>query len=134
MDHLQQIPFSQVDITGGFWQQKQTLNRNVTIHAVHDRFTDTGRFRAFKFDWTPDSDIPKPHFFWDSDIAKWMESAAYILAKTPDAALQQTVEQVIDDIEAHQDKSGYSISTTPLWNRKTGFGSATTTSCTAWGT
>ena len=107
MDHLQQIPFSQVDITGGFWQQKQTLNRNVTIHAVHDRFTDTGRFRAFKFDWTPGSDIPKPHFFWDSDIAKWMESAAYILAKTPDAALQQTVEQVIDDIEAHQDKSGY---------------------------
>lgn len=107
MEHLQQVPFSQVDITGGFWRQKQTLNRDVTIFAVRDRFEDTGRFRAFKFDWTPDSDIPKPHFFWDSDIAKWMESAAYILAKTPDAALQQTVEQVIDDIEAHQDKSGY---------------------------
>ncbi len=107
MDHLQQVPFSNVDITGGFWHEKQTLNRSVTIFAVRDRFEETGRFRAFNFDWKEGSDAPKPHFFWDSDIAKWLESAAYILQKTPDANLQQTIEQVIDRMEAHQDESGY---------------------------
>ena len=101
------VDFSNVDITEGFWAAKQALNRNVTIHAVRDRFADTGRFRAFKFDWSEGSDIPKPHFFWDSDIAKWLESAAYLLEKAPDEALQAQVEEVIDDIEAHQDKDGY---------------------------
>ena len=101
------VDFSNVDITEGFWAAKQALNRNVTVHAVRDRFADTGRFRAFKFDWSEGSDIPKPHFFWDSDIAKWLESAAYLLEKAPDEALQAQVEEVIDDIEAHQDKDGY---------------------------
>ena len=107
MKHFQPIDFSNVDITGGFWADKQKLNRDVTIFAVRDRFADTGRFRAFDFDWTADSDIPEPHYFWDSDIAKWLESAAYLLQKAPNDELQAQVEAVIDRIEQHQDPDGY---------------------------
>lgn len=107
MEHLQSIPFSNVEITGGFWRDKQTLIRDTTIFAVRDRFMETGRFQAFKFDWTEGSDLPKPHFFWDSDIAKWMESVGYLLQKAPNAELEAQMETLIDDIEAHQDNDGY---------------------------
>ena len=35
-----------MDITGGFWQEKQKLFREVTMDAVYDRFEETGRFEA----------------------------------------------------------------------------------------
>ncbi len=107
MSKFSPIDFSKVDITNGFLANKQALVRDVTIFAVRDRFADTGRFRAFEFDWTEGSDIPKPHFFWDSDIAKWLESTAYLLEKAPNDELQSQVEHVIDCIEQHQDKNGY---------------------------
>ncbi len=107
MKQFQPVSFLHIDITGGFWQKKQSLIRDVTMDAVYDRFSDTGRFRAFDCDWQEGSDAPRPHIFWDSDIAKWMESAAFLLAKRPDDALQARVEAVIDKIEAHQCPDGY---------------------------
>jgi len=100
------VDFSQTRITGGFWKQKQSLVRRVTTKAVYDRFAETGRIDAFRFDWKPDAPN-KPHFFWDSDVAKWMEGAAYILKKTPDEALEAKVEEIIDDMEKNQRSDGY---------------------------
>ena len=66
------IPHNLVNLKSGFFFNKQELNRKVTIHAVYDRFTETGRIGAFKFGF-PEKDPIQPHFFWDSDVAKWME-------------------------------------------------------------
>ncbi len=107
MDHLTPVSYKDVDITGGFWAYRQKLNREVTIYSVRDRFEDTGRFKAFEFTWTKGSDEPKPHYFWDSDIAKWLESAAYIIAKNPDDKLLRKVDEVIDLIEKNQQPDGY---------------------------
>ena len=107
MEHFSPVDFSNVDVTGGFLAQKQALIRDVTIFAVRDRFAETGRFQAFEFGWKEGSDLPKPHFFWDSDVAKWLESAAYLLQKAPNDDLQSQVERVIDLIEANQAPDGY---------------------------
>ncbi|MBQ6065810.1 MAG: glycoside hydrolase family 127 protein [Clostridia bacterium] len=107
MDHFEPVGFQNVDITGGFWAAKQKLNRDVTIYAVRDRFADTGRFQAFECNWKEGSDEPKPHFFWDSDIAKWIESASYIIAQHPDPELEKNIEDVIDCIEKNQCADGY---------------------------
>lgn len=101
------VHFADVNITDGFWAKKQLLNSTVTLEAVRARFEETGRFEAFNFNWTQDCDLPQPHIFWDSDIAKWMESAAYILRKNPDAELEKRVDGVIDLIEQHQGEDGY---------------------------
>ncbi|MBR6727354.1 MAG: glycoside hydrolase family 127 protein [Clostridia bacterium] len=98
--------FNEVIIRGGFLHDLQELNRKVTINAVYDRFADTGRFSALDCAWKEGDEI-KPHIFWDSDVAKWLESAAYILAKHPDAALEEKVERAIDAMEAHQWEDGY---------------------------
>ena len=95
-----------VRLTDGFWKKKEDLNRDVTIPAVYDRFVETGRIDAFKCDWKPG--MPnQPHFFWDSDVAKWMEGAAYILSREDIPGLRAKVEELIDRIEANQGEDGY---------------------------
>ena len=100
------IPFTDVDITGGFWKTVQDRNRDVTLECVRRQFALTGRFDALRCDWREGMEN-KPHIFWDSDIAKWVESAAYILQKHPDSTLEGRVEEVIDCIEQNQRPDGY---------------------------
>ncbi|MBO7296174.1 MAG: glycoside hydrolase family 127 protein [Clostridia bacterium] len=100
------VNFSQTRITGGFWKQKQALVRRVTTKAVYDRFADTGRIDAFRFDWK--EGMPnKPHFFWDSDVAKWIEGAAYQLAVKPDERLEKKIDALVDLIAQNQGEDGY---------------------------
>lgn len=101
------VSFADIEIKDGFWAKKQQLIREVTLDAVRLRFEETGRFEAFKFNWTEDSDLPRPHIFWDSDIAKWIESAALILRKKSDNKLEERVDDLIDLIEKHQGDDGY---------------------------
>ncbi|MBE7033431.1 MAG: glycoside hydrolase family 127 protein, partial [Ruminococcaceae bacterium] len=103
---MKNISYRNVEIKGGYLYGKQLLNENVTINAVYNRFYDTGRIDAFNFNWTEGQD-KKPHIFWDSDVAKWMEGAAYILAKKEDKTLEEKVEALIDCIEKNQQADGY---------------------------
>ncbi len=97
-----------VDIVSGYLFDKQELNRKTTVNAVYDRFYETGRISAFDFNYDPnDSSSIRPHFFWDSDVAKWMEAAAYIIRKTPDANLEQKVDTLVAKIKEHQGDDGY---------------------------
>jgi DUF1680 family protein len=103
---MRNIPFEKTLITGGFWADKQNLVRTVSMRSIYDRFTETGRFDAFNFDWK--EGMPnKPHIFWDSDVAKWLESAAYLIANSPEPELEAIVDGVVDKIAAHQDECGY---------------------------
>ena len=106
MNKLSAVTFEQVDIHHGFWHDRQELNRHTTIYNVYKRFKETGRFDAFRCDWK--EGMPnRPHYFWDSDIAKWIESVAYIIEKNPDPVLEQIVDEVVDRIEKNQDQNGY---------------------------
>ena len=107
MEILSKVPFYHVDINMGFWQERQKLNREVTLKAVMDRFMETGRFDAFRCDWR--EGMPnKPHIFWDSDVAKWIEAVAYALERGPlPRELTDAVNETIDRIERQQDPNGY---------------------------
>ena len=102
----QRVSFTDIDLYGDFWEKRQDINRETTIYSVRDRFEETGRFRAFDM-IPPEQGGVKPHYFWDSDVAKWIESVAYIIEKHPDPELEQKVESLIDKIEAHQGEDGY---------------------------
>lgn len=101
-----QVHFYDTAITGGFWQQKQQLIREVSIGNVYKRFAETGRFAAFRCDWKegmPD----QPHIFWDSDIAKWIESVAFLCEEKRESELEKIVDEVVDEIEKNQCEDGY---------------------------
>lgn len=101
-----QIDSEDVDITGGFWRERQELNRDVTLGAVRGQFEDTGRFDAFGLARAKDKPF-KPHMFWDSDVAKWLESAALILSKNKDKKLEKFIDDIVCLIEKNQCGDGY---------------------------
>ncbi len=103
---IKNIDFSNTKITGGFWKQKQDMVRRTTVHAVYDRFVDTGRFEAFKFNWA-EGKPNKPHYFWDSDVAKWVEGAAYLISQKREPKLEKTIDDLVDLIEKNQCEDGY---------------------------
>lgn len=103
---MRSVSFDKTEITGGFWKERQDVVRNSTVYAVYDRFVDTGRFEAFKFNWK--EDMPnKPHFFWDSDVAKWIEGVANLTAKKREPKLEAIVDDVVDLIVEKQESCGY---------------------------
>ncbi|MGM9625507.1 MAG: glycoside hydrolase family 127 protein [Eubacteriales bacterium] len=100
------VTMENIDLTDGFWYEKQKLVREVSMGNVYKRFAETGRFEAFHFSWR--EGMPnRPHIFWDSDVAKWIEAAAYYCEKQRDPALEAIVDEVVDQIEKNRMPDGY---------------------------
>ena len=95
-----------VRLREGFWKQQSDKNREITMRAVWDRFADTGRIGAFRCDWKEGMGH-KPDVYWDSDVAKWMEAAAYLLGKEEIPWIRERLEWLIDRIEENQEPCGY---------------------------
>lgn len=100
------ISWKNITLTDGFWKYWQETAAKETSNAIYDRFYETGRIDAMSLDWTPDKPN-KPHVFWDSDIAKWLEGTAYTLYNYPDAALKEKLDTIIEKIEKGQTEDGY---------------------------
>src|SRR5690606_16949053 len=103
---IEALPLSNVDIQGGFWGQYQKLIHEATLPAVHEQLEIRGTMEALKLNWKPG--MPnKPHIYWESDLAKWIEAASYVLAKQPDPALEQQVDEAIALLAGAQQPDGY---------------------------
>ena len=92
--------------TAGYWQSLSEINRQATIPRCHRQCEETGRIEAMKLNWQ-DGQPNQPHHFWDSDVAKWMEAAAYSLQSRPDSELEHQLDEVIGLIEKAQMADGY---------------------------
>ena len=47
------------------------------------------------------------HIYWDSDVAKWIEACAYVLARKDDEQLRAWYEEAVCDLVKNQRKDGY---------------------------
>ena len=104
---MKPVKFTDVKFTNGFWEDRTRINRESTLHAVYHQTEKTFRFEAIKGEWTADETRYRPHVFWDSDIAKWMEAAAYILATHPTDDLTSQLNEIISRYEKLQADDGY---------------------------
>ncbi|MBN1866181.1 glycoside hydrolase family 127 protein [Candidatus Sumerlaeota bacterium] len=100
------VELTRVRFRGGFWEKRLRVNRTVTIPIAYEQCRSTGRIDAFRLKWKKGDPDP-PHIFWDSDVAKWIEAAAYSLATRRDPALEKKVDHAIDLIARAQRKDGY---------------------------
>lgn len=103
---MQHIKFSDIKINDGFWKIKQDMVRESTVLAVYDRFRDTHRFDALSCTWKP-GDPNRPHIFWDSDVAKWMEGVSYLLLEKRDEKLEAIIDAAVQNIVENSDADGY---------------------------
>ena len=111
MDNNLNVSFRQVDFGEGFWKNRYELNKEVSVNCVRDSFEKTGRFDALRFNFLKNG--KRPHFFYDSDVAKWIEAVGYIAEKDGEsmAENERLIDEIANCMEAAQREDGYLNST-----------------------
>lgn len=122
--------WKEVRINKGFWKQRQEVNEQVTLPAEYEQCKITGRIDSVKCVYRAEKDvhpmkgvftidgvlaenisegdrIPRPHHYWDSDLAKWIEAASYSLYYHPDDQIEKQIDEIVDDYEKMQQPDGY---------------------------
>jgi uncharacterized protein len=114
----QPVPFTAVRITGGFWKERQEINRTVTVPFALKQCEESNRMKNFDlaaetlrrraagektFQNTPLTIFP----FDDTDAYKSIEAASYALSIKPDAELEALLDSYIARIAAAQEPDGY---------------------------
>ncbi|MCD4707561.1 MAG: glycoside hydrolase family 127 protein [Candidatus Sabulitectum sp.] len=105
-ERIAPVPFHRVSIDDRFWSPRIETNRDVTIPLGYEQCRKTGRLDAWKLNWK-DGDPRRPHIFWDSDVAKWMEAAACSLRLHRDDSLEENLNNIISLMEKAQQPDGY---------------------------
>lgn len=108
------VPFSDVNITGAFWHERLETVLTRTIPSQLKKLEESGIRGSIKLPKpVPPLTIPRHsngftiQYFWDSDIGKWIEAAAYALSHRHDASVEAEIEAMTDDLEAAQEDDGY---------------------------
>ena len=99
---LAPAPLKAVTIEDRFWRERIRVNREVTIPTEYEQCTKTGRIEALTL-----APVEGQHFFWDSDVAKWVEAASYSLTTHPDPAVDARLDEVIGLLQRAQQPDGY---------------------------
>jgi DUF1680 family protein len=103
---------SAVHFEDEFWAPRLEANRKRGLEFQFAQLERIGAIEALDLAPRP-LKIPKgpwggtTQMFWDSDIAKWLEAASYVLATYPDPALEARVDEVIAKLAQAQQPDGY---------------------------
>ncbi len=100
--HYTAVPFTSVKLNDRFWTPRMDINRTVTLEHEYGECKKTGQIDA----WDPNAKTNR-HIFYDSDLAKWIEAAAYSLATHPDPQVEKRIDDVVDMMEKLQMPDGY---------------------------
>lgn len=115
---IQEVPFTQVHISDGFWAPRIETNRTVSIPSAFHQCEINGRFDNFAIAGGLKKGVHRGDFsFDDTDPYKVIEGASYSLAAHYDARLDHYLDSVITIIAAAQEDDGYL--TTCVTNRCT---------------
>ncbi|MDO8319413.1 glycoside hydrolase family 127 protein [Rhodoferax sp.] len=108
------VPFTAVELQDGLWAPRQKAVRERTVPFLYAQYEKNGLFEALDVDSPPGPlRIPfngRPNtavMYWDSDIAKWIETASYTLATHYDPALDARIDDLVARIAKAQRPDGY---------------------------
>ncbi|MFT3738513.1 MAG: glycoside hydrolase family 127 protein [Breznakibacter sp.] len=105
---IEQVPFTSVHYTDGFWAPRIETNRTVSIPSAFRECEKNGRFDNFALAGHLIEGEHKGDFsFDDTDPYKIIEGASYSLAVKYDKALDAYLDSVITLIAAAQEPDGY---------------------------
>jgi DUF1680 family protein len=105
--HLNALPLTKVNVTGGFWASRLETNRRVTMNALFNELEKAGNIANCELAARGARDNYHGPLYMDSDLFKAMEAAAYTLAAHPKDAIQRRLDPVIETLERVQQPDGY---------------------------
>lgn len=114
MNKINPLPISQIEIDDQFWGRWQQLVKDEIVpyqwQALNDQLPDVEKSHTID-NFRIAAGEKKGDFygmvFQDSDLAKWIETAAYVLAFERDEQLEQWIDQTVDLLEKAQHEDGY---------------------------
>ncbi len=102
------LDLSKVELKEGFWLDKQRVTRTISLPSIKREYIKKKRFEATKCSYKKWQFWRKPpHIFYDSDVAKFIEAWAYLLAKKRDGEVEEFIDEIIDNIAKNQRPDGY---------------------------
>lgn len=93
-------------ITDSFWSERLRVNHERSLPKQYEMCERTGRFEALRLRWQA-GQPNRPHIFWDSDTAKWLEAACYACRIRDDAKLRAKIDEVAQLFVDAQQPDGY---------------------------
>ena len=104
---LRPVPISAVTMLPGFWKSRMDANREHGIPNLYRLLEEQGVLDNVRR-ISGRKKVERRGMFWtDSDLAKWMEAAAFSLQSEPDPKLRKMLDEAIDDLTAIQREDGY---------------------------
>jgi len=104
---LRPLSLDAVTIDDTFWAPRRRVNHAVTLPAQYAQLEQTGRLHNLRRAAGQEQGAFEGRFFNDSDVYKWLEAAAWVLATERDERLQAQVDDLVALIAAAQDADGY---------------------------
>ncbi len=98
---FENLNYKHVKFFDGFWKNRYDLNRFVSLKVVYERFEQSGRFDALRFNY--EEGKPFPHVYYDSDVAKWIEAVGYLIEH--DGGGYENEQTVIDELVLSMEKN-----------------------------
>ncbi|WP_205325123.1 glycoside hydrolase family 127 protein [Glycomyces sp. YM15] len=107
--HRTSLHLADVQIADEFWAPRRETVRTRTIPHQEARLREGGQFEALLLEPRSHDDDDRERFpiFWESDVAKWIEAASYVLATTDAPELDAAVDKAIDLLAGAQQEDGY---------------------------
>ncbi|QRN84581.1 glycoside hydrolase family 127 protein (plasmid) [Chloroflexota bacterium] len=99
--------FSNISITGGFWDQILKLNSDTAIFHQWDELKKSGSIENFRIAAGLSEHFRTGFFFSDSDVYKWLDAACRISVHRPSPALEGRIDQFASLIRQAQEPDGY---------------------------
>lgn len=104
----------EVQLTDIFWNKYEKLMRETVLpyqwRILNDQEPDAVKSHAVQ-NFRIAAGVEDGNFygevFQDSDLAKWIEAASYVLEAHDNAELESLIEEAVDIIEAAQQENGY---------------------------
>ncbi len=114
MEKLELLPLKDIRLDDSFWNKYTCLVTKEIIpyqwETLNDRIPDAEPSHCIS-NFQVAAGLKEGTFegavFQDTDVAKWLEAVAYSLSYEPDAALEQTADEVIELIGKAQQPDGY---------------------------
>ncbi|HSI84683.1 MAG TPA: beta-L-arabinofuranosidase domain-containing protein, partial [Candidatus Methylacidiphilales bacterium] len=106
MFRFKPVPFTAVTIQDDFWKERCRVNREQSLPKQYEMLSRTGRINALRLSWKPGAP-DRPHIFWDSDTAKWLEAACLNCRTHPDVDMLAQIEEVAQLFIQAQQPDGY---------------------------
>lgn len=104
---MRRVSRRRLRVTDPFWTRWQEALRREGLSAQFDQLKQTDRLENFHRVARGENGSHVGIYFNDSDVYKWLEAVAYVLAAGDDARLREQADEAIRAIEAAQMADGY---------------------------